>query len=122
MAETELENETEESQSIPVSNGEKSQSAESPVTKEMSNNNKKGVKSFFAPMKSKWKPTTSSAEKHSEWPDVFVNNVSMSEVKKIATIRKPHKPLKCPRNSDEPDEIATEEVIVFFYFRCCCNY
>lgn len=34
-------------------------------------------------------------------PDVFVSNIVPSESNRLATIRKPHNPLKCPSNAND---------------------
>ncbi|XP_055304780.1 uncharacterized protein LOC129569695 isoform X2 [Sitodiplosis mosellana] len=51
-------------------------------------------KYFFAPLKSKRKSSMCSEMR----PDVFVNNVVPSDASRVATIRKPHNPLKYPSN------------------------
>lgn len=61
-------------------------------------------KYFFAPLKSKRKMSTSSlaADGKTEMrPDVLlVNNVVPSDANRLATIRKPHNPLKYPSNTN----------------------
>lgn len=48
-------------------------------------------------------------------PDVFVNNIVPSEGNRLATIRKPHNPLKCPSNSnDENDDIDVSAAMIIF--------
>lgn len=60
----------------------------------------------FAPLKSKRKVI--SAENQNDSPDVCVRNVLANETKKVATIRKPHTPLKCPIYSNVTRDNETE--------------
>lgn len=60
----------------------------------------------FAPLKSKRKLISRSGE--NERPDVCVDNVLATDRKKVATIRKPHKPLKCPIYSNVASDNETE--------------
>lgn len=59
-------------------------------------------KYFFSALKSKRKLSTSSSDGKGEMrPDVLlVNNIVPSENSRLATIRKPHNPLKYPSNSN----------------------
>lgn len=62
---------------------------------------KPSPKYFFAPLKSKMKSSASAVdEKGERRPDLFVNDIVPSERNRLATIRKPHNPLKCPSNSN----------------------
>lgn len=63
---------------------------------------------FFSSLKSKRKAATNSTESKIERPDVFIDNALPSNENKTATIRKPHKPLKCPNNSDDSSTSKTE--------------
>lgn len=60
----------------------------------------------FAPLKLKRKLISRSGE--NERPDVCVDNVLATDTKKVATIRKPHKPLKCPIYSNVASDNETE--------------
>lgn len=62
----------------------------------------KQLKNFFAPLKSKQMKRKLVGHKNEPEnqnqlrPDLYISNVLASETNKLATIRKPHKPLKCP--------------------------
>lgn len=83
------------------------------VQNDSSENEAKGVdtssqKYFFAPLKSKRKGSVCPELR----PDVlFVNNILPSDGNRLATIRKPHNPLKYPSNlnaaSIDPEVIPT---------------
>lgn len=79
------------------------------ITPEKSNE-KTSVPKFLsiAPLKSKRKLISRSIEKQNERPDVFVDNILPTETKKVATIRKPHNPLKCPIYSNVAGDNETE--------------
>ncbi|XP_031637143.1 uncharacterized protein LOC116349721 isoform X2 [Contarinia nasturtii] len=67
-------------------------------------------KYFFAPLKSKRKASMCSELR----PDVFVNNIVPSDGNRVATIRKPHNPLKYPSNlnaaSVDSETLALKDV------------
>lgn len=65
---------------------------ESPVNESSATD--KAPKYFFAPLKSKRKSSVCSEMR----PDVFVSNIIPSDGNRVATIRKPHNPLKYPSN------------------------
>lgn len=86
-------------------------------------------KYFFAPLKSKWKMSTSSSTsgaagavtvdgKAEMRPDVLLmNNVTPSDGNRLATIRKPHNPLKYPSNTNAAC-IDPEVSSTFILFEC----
>lgn len=115
LAESEHDNEENVSQtSTPSVNEEETKTSTTPINKS-NKEMKQSPKYFFSPLKSKRKMTTNSTEQQVEMPDVFIDNVLPSDVKKLATIRKPHKPLKCPKNSNEVASTSKEVIITFYY-------
>lgn len=69
-------------------------------------------KYFFAPLKSKRKQSTPAASDNnrneSQPPDLYISNVVPTEGNRLATIRKPHNPLKCPTNLETSEDTAGE--------------
>lgn len=77
---------------------------------------KPASKHFFAPLKSKRKGSGNLVASRGELrPDVFVNNIVPADGNRLATIRKPHNPLKYPSNSNAAS--IDPEVNIFVKFK-----
>lgn len=68
------------------------------------------VKNFFAPLKPKaMRQTQTSSENTNQdelRPDLCIGNVLACDTNKVATIRRPHQPLKCPISQQHSHDYA----------------
>lgn len=68
------------------------------------------VKNFFAPLKTKvmrqMQMSPENGNQNELRPDLCIGNVLACDTNKLATIRRPHNPLKCPVSQQNSHEYA----------------